>query len=85
MQHPRRFDTGQTGIEALEFVGKALMVDAAKMEHGGVEIADVDRARQSTQHPANATPAIMQADLIGALWVQQVCSEECGPVELLKR
>lgn len=34
----RWLDAGESGIEALEFVGKAFEIDTEEVEHGGVEV-----------------------------------------------
>jgi len=42
LHHPCRFDAGEAHVEALVAVGEAGVVDAERVKHGGVQVADVD-------------------------------------------
>src|SRR5262249_29770364 len=43
LNHLGWFDTGQLGVEAVGFEGQAFVVEAEQVQHGGVEVANVDR------------------------------------------
>ena len=42
LDHVGRLDAGQPLVEALVAVGEPLVVEAQQVQHGGVEVADVD-------------------------------------------
>ena len=43
LHHAGRFDAGEAEVEALRLEGEALVVDAKQVQHGGVEVADLNR------------------------------------------
>ena len=42
LDHVRRLDAGQALVEPLVAISEPAMVEPQKLEHGGVEVADVD-------------------------------------------